>query len=105
MKIEFSGPVYPINQFALKAFAEILNTILTAEHALGLSNQLTLRDASVYDDERTLNGYFKWVFDNRSFRLWQRTSYKSDVCFPQQIFKVDYAEIADKENRSDIIIN
>lgn len=103
MKIEFTGPVYPINQFALQAFAEILNSTLAAEHVTNLNRILAVRDAT--SEERKLGSYFKWNFDNRCFNLWQRTSYNSDVCFGQQVFRVDFNEIGNKENKPNTIIN
>lgn len=102
MKIEVLGPLYPINQFAMKAFAEILNTILIADNVIELNNRLYQRDQQRSEDVRSLNGYFKWNFDNRSFLLWQRTSYMSHTCFPQMLLKINYSEIACNVNSINI---
>lgn len=102
MKIELIGPVYPINQFAMKAFAEILNTLQISNNIADMDWLLCRLNKR--ERERKIYGYFKWSYDNKSFNLWQRTSYFSEYCFPIQILKVDFSEI-NNNDKEFLILN
>ena len=105
MNIDFTGPVYPVDNYALRAFIEILNIILLSKHVIELNRRLIAQDTS--PGYGKLSGYFKWMFtDDYQFILYQRTGYNSKACFKDKIFRIHFVSFVCKDrNMPDVIAN
>lgn len=91
MVVNIEGPVYVIDQFAIRAFVEIFNTIVVAEHPADLNKKLLIH--GYRPEYRSLNGYFKWDFDDQSFWLQQRVQYRSENLFEHCVLTVSFRSI------------
>ena len=99
MEINFKGPVMAIYPYSLLVFVEILNIILIAKHIMDVNRYLI--DRNVNPLFGSLSGYFRWSFANDRFTLWQRTDYKSDMCFPHRILDMPFCMLATKDKEND----
>ena len=88
MIIDFENPVLPVDNYAPRAFLEILNLVLLSDSVEELSHRLTQNE---YGREyRRLSGYFKWSYERYSFTLWQRMEFGSSLCFGQKVLEVKH---------------
>lgn len=91
MHIEFTAPVYPVDDCSERAFLEILNLILLSKHIVELNRQLIHRNTA--PRYRQLSGYFRWSFAGNSFTLWQRTAFGSEECFRPEILSLHFGAL------------
>lgn len=104
MDIHFTGPVFPIDPYAQRAFIEILNIILMSANIMEVNRRLIERN--VHPHYRALSGYFLWSFSNDRFTLWQRTGYNSPVCFGNKILELHFvALVCEDRARINLIPN
>lgn len=88
MIIDIKGPIYVIDRYCVRAFVEIVNTIVNSDNADELTKKLkTLNYCPQY---RSLDGYFKWDNVRNSFMLIQRIEYDSDSCFDDMVLTASY---------------
>lgn len=104
MKAELLGPVHPVDDFALRAFVEILAIIVRSEHIVDLNRQLL--QAGSDSRYRRLSGYFSWSFEGYRFTLWQRGSYGSPHFFDKWVLRIYFTDIIDRtESASRLCLN
>lgn len=96
MKIIISNPVHSIDEYASKAFIQILNMLLLAEHIVEFNAWLI--DFNISKQYRSLLGYFSWSFTNQRFILRQRISYGDLRLFNGNILEISFLEIFHKDN-------
>ncbi|MDR2913618.1 MAG: hypothetical protein LBV74_02095 [Tannerella sp.] len=101
MKIIISNPIHPIDEYASKAFIQILNMLLLADNIVELNAWLI--DFNISPQYRSLSGYFSWSFGNQKFTLRQRIRYGSQSLFKGDILEVSFLNILYKN--TDITIN
>lgn len=101
MRIELLGPLYPVCPSSLEAFADIVNTLNAAHNAIELD--YNLRILNERRNQSQIAGYYKWIYVNNTFNLWQRISYYSENCFPDQLLKVNFSDISCNTNRGNLL--
>ena len=103
MNIHFTGPVFPTDSLAPRAFVEILNIILLSGNIVEVNQRLINRN--IHPLYRSLSGHFRWSFADDRFTLWQRTAYNSEMCFTQKILEIHFASLACKDRTGINTIN
>ena len=80
MKTRMEGPVYDTGPGSLRAYAQILNSMLLSRDSGELFRRLAWADMNSPDHE--LSGYFGWGFGTSTpFWLRQRIAFRSDTFF------------------------
>ena len=100
MRINFKGPVMPVDPYSQLAFVEILNIILAARNIVDVNRLLINRN--VNPKFGSLSGYFRWSFAEDRFTLWQRMDYNSMLCFNPGILEIHFGGRAARDNGKDI---
>ena len=100
MRINFKGPVMPVDPYSQLAFVEILNIILAARNIVDVNRLLINRN--VNPKFGSLSGYFRWSFAGDRFTLWQRMDYNSMLCFNPGILEIHFGALAARDNGKDI---
>lgn len=99
MKLNFKGPVMPIDPYVQLAFVEILNIILIARGIVDVNRMLISRNANPRFG--SLSGYFRWSYADDRFTLWQRMEYNSGMCFNHRILEIPFCMLAAKDKERD----
>lgn len=99
MKLNFKGPVMPIDPYSQLAFVEILNIVLIARNIVDVNRMLIARNAN--PQFGSLSGYFRWSYADDRFTLWQRTEYNSHICFDHRILDLPFCMLVAKDNERD----
>ena len=100
MRINFKGPVMPVDPYSQLAFVEILNIILAARNIVDVNRLLINRN--VNPKFGSLSGYFRWSFAGDRFTLWQRMDYNSMLRFNPGILEIHFGALAARDNGKDI---
>ena len=100
MRINFKGPVMPVDPYSQLAFVEILNIILAARNIADVNRLLINRN--VNPKFGSLSGYFRGSFAGDRFTLWQRMDYNSMLCFNPGILEIHFGALAARDNGKDI---
>lgn len=99
MKLNFKGPVMPIDPYSQLAFIEILNIVLIARNIVDVNRMLIARNAN--PQFGSLSGYFRWSYADDRFTLWQRTEYNSHICFNHRILDLPFCMLVAKDDERD----
>lgn len=100
MIIEFFGPVYPIDRYALRAFIEIIDIGIMSNHIVEFNRRLNSRN--VNEEYKSLSGYFKWAFLDDRFVLWQRVAYNSTVLFEDKVLQFSFYSLFSNSHQPDL---
>ena len=96
MVIRMEGPVYDTGPGSLRAYAQLLNSMLQSRDSGELFRRLAWADMNSPDHE--LSGYFSWGFGTSTpFWLRQRIAFRSDTFFgTRTLTVVRFREGADR---------
>jgi len=94
MKIEFLGPVYPTSQDAINGFTDILNLLLSSNNIMEFNTRLLQKDKV-----SNLSAYYIWSFSDFTFSLWQRTAYRSDLCFTHKLMELQFVALVCQDRK------
>lgn len=95
MKIEFTTPIHPVDNYSQRAFVMILNIILLSGNVVELNRNLIVNNDN--PQYRKLSGYFQWTFNDYRFTLWQRTEFASSVCFNDKILELHFGSLVSQD--------
>ena len=95
MLIDFENPVLPVDNYAQRAFIEILNLVLLSDSVEELQYRLGTKDLG--REYHRLSGYFKWSYARYSFTLWQRMEFGSPLCFSHKILEVKHVTFINQD--------
>ena len=91
MVIELRNAVYPIDRYCSEAFLSIFNLLLLSGNVVELNHHLITRN--LFMQGMWLSNYFKWIYKDDAFILWQRMEYGSELCFRESILELKYSTI------------
>lgn len=96
MVIRMEGPVYDTGPGSLRAYAQILNSMLQSRDSGELFRRLAWADMN--SPNHKLSGYFGWGFGTSTpFWLRQRIAFRSDTFFgTRTLTVVRFREDADR---------
>jgi hypothetical protein len=94
MQIEILGPFYNTNQYAVNAFTEILNMIVSSENIMDFNKKLMNSDFS-----GRISAHFVWSFEDYTFSVWQRIDYGSEICFGHKLIELQFVKLVCKDRR------